>query len=224
MNCVLQFIRWRGFQSRKGGEALSDPRLALAGAISLALAHYTFGEWVFHPGLALWREPAFWADMPWVAAVPVINWLVWVAVSLGRVNAARPLFLAYAFVLAGDCLWYPAREYAPLLGTRVSPDYWYWWTYWLALVLVVGNVVIARQWWKEIRCGAAVPAASSGGVPPTDTTAATIGEAENSPKNSRLEPPNSGGTRSTAFPDFAPPRRYLGRGGTRPYRFNALTL
>jgi len=153
MNRVLQFIRWRGFQSRKGGEALSDARIALVGALLLALVHYTFGEWVFHPGLALWRERAFWADMPWVAAVPVINWLVWTVVSLGRVNAARSLFLAYAVVLAGDCLWYPARQYAPLLGTRVSPDYWYWWTYWLPLVLVVGNVIIARQWWKQIRSG-----------------------------------------------------------------------
>ncbi len=168
MNRILQFIRCRGVHSRKRGEALSDPQIALAGAVLLALAHYTFGEWVFHPGLALWRERAFWADMPWVAAVPVINWLVWVVVSLGRVNAARPLFLAYAVVLAGDCLWYPARQYAPLIGTRVSPDYWYWWTYWLPLVLVVGNVVIARQWWKEMRSGAAVPAASTGGVPPPD--------------------------------------------------------
>lgn len=142
--------RLRGLEAR-----LSDARVALAGAVALALGHYVFGEWVFHPGIALWRERAFWAEMPLAAIVPALNWLAWVIVSLGRVQAGRTLFLAYALVFAGDWLWLLVWRYADLLGCRISPDYWDWWRGWLPTGLLIGNLLIARSWWRAMRAGAA---------------------------------------------------------------------
>ena len=130
---------------------MSATRPALVGAILLALAHYAFGEWAFHPGLALWRERLFWTAMPWVAAVPVLIWLAWLGITLGRVSAARSVLLVFAALFAGDWGWFLVWRYAAAFGARVSPDYWYWWTHWLPVALVLGNGVIARKWWLQLR-------------------------------------------------------------------------
>jgi hypothetical protein len=138
------------------------PRVVLLAAVLLALAHYAFGEWIFHRNppfrraLNLWLEPAFWADMPWVAAVPVLMWLAWVIISMGRVNAARALLLTYAGVFTGDWVWFLVWRQAARLGVKVTPDSWYWWTRWLPVALVIGNAVIAAGWWKQMRRHAVV--------------------------------------------------------------------
>lgn len=130
--------------------APGSARMALAGAIVLALGHYAFGEWAFHPGLRLWREPAFWGDMPAAAAVPPLNWLAWTVLSLGQVGAARSLIVTFAGVFVGDWVWLLVGHYWVSFGAKLSPDYWLWWTYWLPGSLAVGNMAIARQWWKAV--------------------------------------------------------------------------
>jgi hypothetical protein len=148
-------VRWRLVRAWR--RLLPGSRVALAVAIVLALAHYAFGEWVFdrnppfRRALNVWGQPAFWAEMPWVAAVPVLTWLGWVVVSLGRVNAARSVLMAYAVVLVGDGAWFLAWRHAARFGVKAPPDYWYWWTHWLPVALVIANAVIACTWWVKLR-------------------------------------------------------------------------
>jgi hypothetical protein len=143
----------RAALTRRAEAALADPRVALAGAVVLALAHYAFGEWVLHPDLASWRERAFWADLPEAAALPAAIWLLWLFISVGHLNAARPLCLMYAVAFVGDWIWYPVARNASLFRIVIPPDYWYWWTYWLPGVLVVGNLIVGHPWWKAVRGG-----------------------------------------------------------------------
>lgn len=141
----------RGVERLRAWETrMADARAALAGAVALALAHYAFGEWVFHPELALWRERAFWAEMPHAALVPALNWLAWVVVSLGRVNAARALLLTYALVVTGDCFWLLAWRSAELFEGNVPSDYWHWWRRWLPAALLISNLILARSWWRAV--------------------------------------------------------------------------
>jgi len=72
------------------------------------------------------------------------------------VNAARAVFLMFAVVLVGDWVFFLAWRHAGVFGMRVSRDYWYWWTDWLAVALVLGNGVIARGFWTQVRARAAL--------------------------------------------------------------------
>jgi hypothetical protein len=132
-------------------DKISNTRMALVGAVLLALGHYAFGEWVFHPGLAVWWEGLFWADMPWAAAVPALIWLGWLGITLGSKDVARAEFLMFATLLVGDWVCFLVWRHGPVFGVRLSRDYWYWWTYWLPVVVVIGNGVVAREWWLEVR-------------------------------------------------------------------------
>ena len=101
-------------------QAVAGTRGALAGAILLAAAHYGFGEWVLHPGLALWRERLFWTGMVWIAAIPVVNWLAWLVATLGRVRAERSIFLIFAALVVGDGVAFVVWRQGTVLGIRVS--------------------------------------------------------------------------------------------------------
>jgi hypothetical protein len=152
-------VRWFpacGALVRRAEHCISRTRLALAGAVTLALAHYAFGEWVVHPDVAVWRATAFWRAVPWVAAVPLINWVGWTGITLGRMNVASPVLLMFAALFVGDGVWLQVSQHGPLFGIRISRDFWYWWTYWLPMALVLGNGVIARRWWRQGRRRVAV--------------------------------------------------------------------
>jgi len=138
------------------------PRLAkgfLALAVLLMMIHYTFGEWVFHPGLKLWKLWAFWSDLFRYAALPAILWLGWKIVSLGRLKVSRILFITALLVCVGDAFFYmiPSifgslqrlhlHEFKTPVEKWAWASYWYVWTFWLPTVLVSGNLVLLKRWW-----------------------------------------------------------------------------
>ena len=144
-------IRW----SREANA--QSPRWFTAGVLSaatvLAVVHYTFGDWVVYPEVALWRERAFWAAMPLVVAVPVAHWLAWTLVSLGRLKPAPVTLLAAAVLCVGDLVWYLVwlNLKAAGLDYQRFVGYWDWWGCWLLMVLLVGNLALVRRWWKCFR-------------------------------------------------------------------------
>lgn len=134
-----------------------SPRVFTAGVLSaavvLALGHYTFGDWVVYPEVALWRERAFWTAMPSVVAVPVVHWLAWTLVSLGRLKPAPVILLGTAVLCLGDLVWYLVwlNLKAAGLDYQRFVGYWDWWTCWLPVVLLAGNLALAQSWWKSYR-------------------------------------------------------------------------
>ena len=56
----------------------------------------------------------------------------------------------YAF---GDLVWYLVWLNFKAVGLDYKRfvDYWDWWTYWLPVVVVVGNLFLARRWWQMFR-------------------------------------------------------------------------
>lgn len=103
--------KWLPFKrtARSNGPEQQPPQLArgfLALAVVLLMAHYTFGEWVFHPGLKLWKQWPFWPDLFRYAALPVILWCVWKVISLGKLKVSRIIFMTTVLLCAGDAFFY----------------------------------------------------------------------------------------------------------------------
>jgi hypothetical protein len=143
--------------SRQQSPQLSKWYLALA--VMLIIAHYTFGEWIFHPGLKLWKQWAFWLDLfRYTTFLPSL-WLGWKIISLGKLKVSRILFVMTIFLCAGDALIYVipsileslqnlhCHEFNPPVEKWHWVSYWYLWTFWLPSVLVIGNLVILKRWW-----------------------------------------------------------------------------
>jgi hypothetical protein len=42
------------------------------------------------------------------------------------------------------------------IEVKIPVDYWHWWTYWLPVVLIIGNLVLACQWWMVTRGNVAI--------------------------------------------------------------------
>ncbi len=151
--------RWQHFRSFAWWHQAQQrsPRLFTAGvlmaAVALAIAHYTFGDWVIYPKATLWKERAFWAAFPAVACLPLLHWVAWTMVSLGRIKPAPVILAATAALCLGDLAWHLVwlnieavdLEYKPIL------DYWDWWGYWMPGVLLAGNLFLARRWWQAFR-------------------------------------------------------------------------
>ncbi len=122
--------------------------LLLGVSVLLVAGHYTFGEWIFHPKLALWRERAFWWDSCKLLAWPAAFWSFWTVASWGRIRSARVILVAAGTLVLGDCVWYSVAQYLRFNRHGIPADYWHWWTYWALAVAVGANVFLALQWFK----------------------------------------------------------------------------
>jgi hypothetical protein len=126
----------------------------LAAAL-LALIHYTFGDWVIYPDVALWKHRAYWADVPTAFCAPLLLWVVWTVVSLGRLKPAEVILAAAAMLCLGDLIWYLVWLNLKATGLDYQKfiSYWDWWAYWMPGVVVAGNLFLAKQWWQSFRPG-----------------------------------------------------------------------
>ena len=135
-------------------------RASLAWAVVLIVVHYAFGEWTFHRELKLWKEPAFWTDLIWYAALPPALWFGWKIVSLGKLKVSRVLFVTTLLLCVGDAFFYviPSileslqrlhyHEFRPPVEKWPWESYWYVWTFWMPVVLIIGNLVLLKHWWS----------------------------------------------------------------------------
>jgi hypothetical protein len=162
---MKKFHEWLHFKAaaRPAGSEQKSPRLFAKGFLALAvmlmIVHYTFGEWVFHPGLKLWTERAFWAELPWYAVLPIMLWCGWKVISLGKLKISRFIFMVTILLCVGDALFYmiPSileslqRLHYHKFETPVEkwrwPAYWNWWTFWMPAVFIIGNLALLRRWW-----------------------------------------------------------------------------
>ncbi len=129
-------------------------------AVVLMMVHYTFGEWVFHPALKIWKYSVFWQDLFRYAALPVVFWCGWKVVSLGKLKIPRLLFLTTVLLCVGDAFFYmiPSilkslqRLHLHEFKTPVEKwdwvSFWYVWTFWMPAVLIIGNLVLLKRWWS----------------------------------------------------------------------------
>jgi hypothetical protein len=139
-----------------------SPRFArffLAFSILLMAAHYAFGEWIFHTGLKLWKEPAFWPDLIWYAALPPAFWCGWKIISLGKLKVSRILFMTTILLCVGDAFFYmiPSileslqklhyHEFKTPVEKWPWTSYWYVWTFWMPVVFIIGNLALLKRWW-----------------------------------------------------------------------------
>jgi hypothetical protein len=125
--------------------------LLLGASVLLVAGHYTFGEWVFHPKLALWREKTFWLDGCKLIVWPVVLWLFWLVASFGRINSAPAILVIAGIILLGDWVWYSVGEYLRDSELEIPPDYWSWWLSWASSITITGNIVLALRWIRLIR-------------------------------------------------------------------------
>jgi hypothetical protein len=140
-----------------GGDARAT-LTALAAATGCAVAHYTFGDWAGYPHVALWRERAFWASIPAVALIPLLHWAAWSVLSLGRLKPARIIFVAGVVLCLGDLGWFlirlnlnTATSVFKLPLARVAVEWEELWGWWLPVVVLAGNLFLARRWWQLFR-------------------------------------------------------------------------
>lgn len=146
---------------RSDGPQKPSPRLSnwfLAVAVMLMVAHYTFGEWAFHPGIKFWMQWAFWSDLFRYAALPGMLWCGWKVVSLGKLNVSRVLFVTTILICVGDAFFYmiPSileslqklhyHEFKTPVEKWPWASYWNWWTFWMPAVLIIGNLVLLKRW------------------------------------------------------------------------------
>ncbi|HTY87529.1 MAG TPA: hypothetical protein VMB80_08700 [Candidatus Acidoferrum sp.] len=130
----------------------------LAVAVVLMVAHYTIDEIAYHPETSLWQAWTFWSGAWIYAAWPFVNWLAWRLVSAGRLKTAKPILIMTAVLSAGSIL---ALCLPNILGSieimhlhRFDPpiEKWHWfafrfyWRFWTAVVLVIGNLVLLWRW------------------------------------------------------------------------------
>ena len=122
-------------------------------AAVLAVAHYTFGDWVIYLDIALWKQRAFWADVPAAAGLPILFWILWTLLSLGRLKPVPAILAAAAILCFGDLVsllvWLNLKAVG--LDYQRFVDYWDWWAYWLPVVVLAGNLFLARRWWQLFR-------------------------------------------------------------------------
>ena len=161
---MKKFPEWLHFESAAQPNGLEQPssrfaKASLACAILLMAVHYTFGEWVFHPGLKLWKQWAFWPDLIWYAALPLALWLGWKIISLGKLKVSRILFMTAILLCVGDAFFYmiPSileslqrlhfHEFKTPVEKWPWTSYWYVWTFWMPTVFVIWNLVLLRRWW-----------------------------------------------------------------------------
>lgn len=110
-------------QSWRQNSPRSSEGILLLVAMLLSGAHYVFGEWVFHPRVKLWVEPAFWSDLPWYLILPALFWSGWWLVSVGRLTVAFSIFKMTAAVCIGDLFcWLFAHIYTTL-DRKLPVDY-----------------------------------------------------------------------------------------------------
>ena len=189
----------------------------LMAAVLLAMAHYTFGDKMIYPEIALWKERAFWAVVPTVVCVSLLHWLVWtVMIWIGRLKPdsesvelttkhtkhtqsehgrhsqpstfnfqllqsfrvvrvfrgskefsqlkpAQIILTAAAILCLGDLVWYLVWINLKAVGLDYQRfvDYWDWWAYWMPVVVLAGNLFLARRWWKLFRPAQAQEAVAS---------------------------------------------------------------
>ena len=156
------FDRLRDLVGPRGQVRLRSHRwftvLLLGASVLLVAGHYTFGEWIFHPKVALWRESAFWWDCCKLVSWPVCFWLFWTMASLGKITSAPVILVAAAIIGLGDWVWYSVSEYLRDRGIGISPDYWDWWTSWAQAVAIGGNVILAIRWFRLFRFYSIQPA------------------------------------------------------------------
>lgn len=146
-------------QAERQSPRLYGARL-LAFAVVLMMADYTFGEWTFHPDIQFWNERPFWSDMPRNILLPVFLCCGWSIVSLGRLKTAKFLLGLFAIIFAGDAFFYSLPKVLSSFETlhihrfNTSPDKWHWEPYWncqslwIQAVLVIGNILLLKQWWN----------------------------------------------------------------------------
>ena len=133
-------MNWLTAVRRREASLLLSAGLLLAG-------HYAFGEWAWHPGVKFWVERAFWADLPWYAALPPLLWTGWWVLSLGRLKIGSLLMKLAAGICVGDVLWCLVAHNLKVLEVKLPVQYWPAWTYWMPAVLLLGNLVVLRRWW-----------------------------------------------------------------------------
>lgn len=142
------------------------PRLFAGVFLTLAAAlmagHYTFGEWIHNSGIALWKEPAFWADVPKYIVWPFALWGGWYLISLGRLKTPKFLLALAALICLGDVVWYVIPialrgiENSGIYRFNPSLDKWHWfaywyrWAYWMPTALIIGNLVLLKRWWRLV--------------------------------------------------------------------------
>jgi hypothetical protein len=131
----------------------------LLGASALLVAgHYTFGEWIFHPKVPLWRESTFWWDCCKLVSWPVAFWMFWTVASLGKIRSAPVILVATGIIGLGDLVWYSVAESLRDRGVGISPDYWDWWMSWAQAVAIGGNIILAIRWFRLFRHRSIQPA------------------------------------------------------------------
>lgn len=108
---------------------------------------------MIYPEVSLWKERAFWAGVPLVVCVSLLHWVIWTVVSLGRLKSATVILAAAAILCLGDLVWYLVWLNLKAVGLDYQKfvEYWDWWAYWLSVVVVVGNLFLARRWWQLVR-------------------------------------------------------------------------
>ena len=137
-------MRRLALQRRREAVLLLTAALLLSG-------HYTFGEWVWHPGIKLRVQGAFWAGVPWYALFPPLLWGGWWVLSLGRMRIGLLLLKLAACICVGDMLWGLTAHNLNVFGINLPVEYWPTWTYWMPAVLLFGNLIALRRWWMLVR-------------------------------------------------------------------------
>jgi hypothetical protein len=151
-NRGIRGIRGSAFSVFRGDKP-RNAVVTLAAATACAVAHYAFGDWASYPGVALWKQPPFWTDVPAVAVAPILFWVLWTLLSLGRLKPAPVILGAAAILCLGDLVCYLVWLNLKAVGLdyRRFVDYWDWWGYWLPVVVLAGNLFLARRGWRLIR-------------------------------------------------------------------------
>ena len=100
-----------------------------------------------------------WAGLPWYALLPLLLWTGWWVLSLGRLRIASLLLKLAAGLCVGDMIWWLVAYNIKVFEIKLPVEYWPAWTYWLPAVLLLGNLVILRRWWRSGRARASRTAA-----------------------------------------------------------------
>lgn len=129
--------------------------MGMAVMVILALAlvvvgHHAGTDRIVHPRQFSWVAWLLWKGVMGEVAWLSLTWLGWTMVTKNAVRPAMHILAASVGIMSGYLLAYVLWRWGGLEGRDAFVDYWYYWSYWPAVVIWTVNLRLLKKGLERI--------------------------------------------------------------------------